>query len=108
VPTEFCIREGCERRRPTGNRSDKHYCSQVCHVVDQKITAAEKLCRSVGECVETTELWVAVTSLGDALTEYHEAVRLARRLQPQKPQGGMPSPAHHRPGGNASEPSAEA
>ena len=59
-----CAREGCKRGVCDGYRC----CSYLCNVVTDRIEQAERMCRAVGPCPTNTDLWVAVTELGDVLT----------------------------------------
>jgi hypothetical protein len=59
-----CAREGCKR----GVRDRYRCCSYLCNVVTDRIDQAERMCRALGPCPTNTDLWVAVTELGDVLT----------------------------------------
>ena len=70
-----CIREGCYRRAARNVDT----CSQICWIVHNKLEEAERLCRSLGPCAESVELWSSITSVNDALTGQFRAFGEAKR-----------------------------
>jgi hypothetical protein len=69
-----CLREGCTRRKGGG----LSHCSELCSIVADEITQTEELCRTAGPGPLSTDLWLAATELGDALSAYR---RLTVRLR---------------------------
>jgi hypothetical protein len=70
-----CAREGCKR----GVRDGYRCCSYLCNVVTDRIDQTERMCRAIGPCPTNTDLWVAVTELGDVLTRLqHLETRMYR------------------------------
>jgi hypothetical protein len=70
-----CKRESCGRQRKTGSP----FCSALCHQVVFEMEKTEAVCRDLGPGTESSELWLAAVSLGDALTEYRLRSTRARR-----------------------------
>lgn len=70
--SQRCQREGCNRRQADGHK----YCNHLCHIVADRIRAAELLCRMLGQGRRSQEFWLAAVELNDALTKFnHESAR---------------------------------
>jgi hypothetical protein len=68
-PAPPCAREGCLRH---ARKRDYRHCSVECATIDRLIDSAQEACTeyATAEPELTTSLWVATTSLNDALTEF--------------------------------------
>jgi hypothetical protein len=60
-----CAREGCNR----GVRNGHTCCSYLCDTVAKRQEQAQRMCQAIGPGSISTELWVSVVELGDALTQ---------------------------------------
>lgn len=70
-PTPSCGREGCSRRKGRDG-----YCSLLCSEMDRRLTKTRALIAEKGISPTAAELWAAVVSLSDQLTEVQRLERI--------------------------------
>lgn len=77
----ICIREGCTWRVVEG----RTHCSALCNYLDVELGKAEDICKAVADSTVAMDLWGAVTTLNDALTEYRRVRSRANGVRKGKP-----------------------